>query len=226
MTQTDLLPSHAAGSPVVDLDLVALLCTRLCHDLSGPVGAIAAGTELLSDGDDDFVKETAALLAHSSDSAVAKLRFLRAALGTGQGQSSSLSLYDTIASYIRAVHGDDVALEWGIQNNNVLDHSGAPRIVLNMVLLALEALGGRGTVRLSVGKTEENEATFQAIAQGKRSRLDDAVVAALHGHRDGLTARTVQAYYLACLSAPYGGITWTCEPGWIELSSRLPSLGK
>lgn len=220
MMPTDPLPP-VLRSPTVDLDLMALLCTRLCHDLSGPVGAIAAGTELLSDGDDDFVKETAALLAHSSDSAVARLRFLRAALGVGASQSAPICVSDTLANYIKAVHGPDVVLEWAIEDNDVLVQAEASRLALNIALLALECLGGRGTVRFCL-----RDNRIEAIAQGKRSRLEDSVILALGGQRDGLTARTVQAYYLACLAAPYGGIRWGSEPGWIELSSRLPSLGK
>ena len=34
---------------LADLDLAALLCSRVCHDVISPVGAIAKGLELYDD---------------------------------------------------------------------------------------------------------------------------------------------------------------------------------
>ena len=51
------------------LDLAALLCSRVCHDLISPVGAIANGLEVMEDGKDeetskfamDLIKKSAKL---------------------------------------------------------------------------------------------------------------------------------------------------------------------
>ena len=61
--------------------LAQLLCTRLCHDLAGPVGAVAAGVELTAGDPSQVDAETLGLIGNSSAAATRKLKFLRAALG-------------------------------------------------------------------------------------------------------------------------------------------------
>ena len=68
--------------PVTDMQLAALLCSRVCHDLMSPVGAIANGLEVLNDDDDEIMREHAMTLIQSSaQQASAKLQFARLAFG-------------------------------------------------------------------------------------------------------------------------------------------------
>ena len=61
---SDLAPADAKLS---DLDLAALLCSRVCHDVISPVGAIANGLELIDDPEMDAeTKETALAMVRSS----------------------------------------------------------------------------------------------------------------------------------------------------------------
>lgn len=206
--------------PAVDIEIMALLCTRLCHDLSGPIGAIAAGTELLSDGDDDFIQETAALLSHSADSAVARLRLLRAALGILHG--GTVSPVQALEEYLHAVHGTEITLDWLEKNSHVWGQGDVARVTLNMALVAIETLGGRGNISIHLAASN----TIVVRATGKRCQFTPPVLSALEGNRQDISARTVQAYYLACLTAETGGLGHRSAEGWIELSSSLPSQGK
>ena len=57
-------------------DLASLLCSRLCHDLVGPVGAVASGVEMLELEDDaDMRAEAIRLVGLSASQAIARLRF-------------------------------------------------------------------------------------------------------------------------------------------------------
>ena len=76
-----------------------LLCARLCHDMAGAVGAAAAGAELLEDG---FDAETVQLVAASAASAVARLKFFRAALGPAGSDQPADAVQDLTAAYLRA----------------------------------------------------------------------------------------------------------------------------
>ncbi len=58
-----------------DLELARLLCTRLCHDLAGPIGAVAAGVELIGQDPSMADAETISLIGDSSGAASRKLRF-------------------------------------------------------------------------------------------------------------------------------------------------------
>ena len=64
------------------LDLAALLCSRVCHDVISPVGAIINGLEVL-DGEEDEEMRTVAmeLIKKSAMSASARLQFCRLAFG-------------------------------------------------------------------------------------------------------------------------------------------------
>lgn len=70
-----------------DPDLAALVASRICHDLVGPMGAIANGVELLGLTGGGEGSETA-LIAESAAEANARLKFMRLALGKGEGESA------------------------------------------------------------------------------------------------------------------------------------------
>ena len=61
-------------------DLAAMLCSRVCHDLINPVGAIGNGLEVLADPTQTAMAEGAQeLIANSARHARAKLEFARLA---------------------------------------------------------------------------------------------------------------------------------------------------
>src|ERR1700691_3022054 len=69
----------------IELRVLELLAARLCHDLIGPVSAIANGVELLADDDAGFAADALALVADSSRKAGRRLQFYRFAYGFGAG---------------------------------------------------------------------------------------------------------------------------------------------
>jgi hypothetical protein len=67
-------------------DLAALLCSRLCHDLLSPVGAMSNGLELLAEEQDpEMRKRCVELLEQSARISSDKLRFFRLAFGAAGG---------------------------------------------------------------------------------------------------------------------------------------------
>ena len=71
-----------SGSSIEALDLAALLCSRVCHDLISPVGAIVNGLEVLEEDKDEETKTFALdLIKKSANTASAKLQFCRIAFG-------------------------------------------------------------------------------------------------------------------------------------------------
>ncbi|MBM3505864.1 MAG: hypothetical protein FJX65_18635 [Alphaproteobacteria bacterium] len=64
------------------VQLAALLSSKLCHDLVGPVGAASNGLDLIEDGDSVATQVEALALARSSiGEAVRRLKFFRLAFG-------------------------------------------------------------------------------------------------------------------------------------------------
>jgi histidine phosphotransferase ChpT len=76
-------PAEGAMSETVELqalDLAALLCSRVCHDIISPVGAIINGLEVLDEDNGEDMKEFAFdLIRKSATQASAKLQFARRA---------------------------------------------------------------------------------------------------------------------------------------------------
>ncbi len=76
-----------------DLELAALLCSRVCHDVISPVGAIANGLEILAEETDEDMRDMAFdLVRRSADQASAKLQFCRLAFGAAGSAGSKLDL--------------------------------------------------------------------------------------------------------------------------------------
>ena len=137
------------------LQLAELLCARICHDLSGPVGAAAAGAELFEDMAPAPDAETMALVSGAASGAVARLKYFRAALGPAASTpQSSVVLTELIEAYLAtqvSAASPGLVLSWPAAPT-ALDGASA-RLLLNLVLLAKDALprGGRITVAMDNG---------------------------------------------------------------------------
>ena len=78
-----------------DIDLVALICSKLCHDLAGSVGAVSNGAELLAEETDATMREEAIrLIAQSANDAARRLAFFRLALGASGGLDEPMASAD------------------------------------------------------------------------------------------------------------------------------------
>jgi histidine phosphotransferase ChpT len=85
-----------------DLDLVALICSRLCHDLAGSIGAVNNGVELLAEETDAAMREEAiGLIAQSASDAARRLSFFRLALGASGSMAEPMS-YGELARIAKA----------------------------------------------------------------------------------------------------------------------------
>ena len=131
---SDLAPVDAKLS---DLDLAALLCSRVCHDVISPVGAIANGLELIDDPEMDAETKATALdmVRSSAKTAAAKLKFCRIAFGAA-GSAGALVDMGEAGEIAKAFVGDEkVKLEWNAPRENRPKQQ--VKLVLNMMLMAM-----------------------------------------------------------------------------------------
>src|SRR5436305_3364429 len=100
--------------PLDPLDLAGLLCSRVCHDLISPTGAIVNGLEVLEDGGDAETKTFALdLIKKSARTASARLQFCRLAFGAAGSAGAQIDLGDAEAMGRGFIEGDGkVALGW------------------------------------------------------------------------------------------------------------------
>ena len=186
--------------------LAALLYSRLCHDVIGPISAVANGVELLteqrdtSDGD-----EALALIALSAGEASRRVQFYRLAFGGSGGIGAPGDLGAARRAAASLVEGSRVQLQWPPEGEPAEVSADAVKLVLNMVLLAIEAVprGGRVTVTTSASKVLD----IVIAAEGPGARLKEATSRALHGEVaiEECDARLFQSLYADLLARALGG---------------------
>lgn len=189
------------GHPVLsDLDLAALLCSRVCHDVISPVGAIANGLEVLEDEDDEDMKKVAMdLVRRSARQASAKLQFCRIAFGAAGSAGASLDLGEAGDTAKSFVGEEKVKLDWRAPRET--RPKGEVKLLLNMMLLAMAAVPRGGTVTVAI-----EEAGPSVSATGDAARIPEKIVQLLQGKFEpaDLDARLVQAYYSKRLAEQSG----------------------
>lgn len=189
-----------------NLDLAALLCSKLCHDLLSPVGAINNGLELLEDETDPEMRDRCLdLLADSARVSADKLKYFRLAFGAAGGFGEEVDPNEA-KQLIASLIGDDgkITLGWAVQATTL--PKKAIKILLNLALIAKEALVRGG--QLDVGAEQGNSGIEVVIrAAGQKVVLDDGIRSALEGSisEDDLSARTAAAWMSRALSLENGG---------------------
>ena len=197
-------------SPV---DFASLLCSRLCHDLLSPVGALNNGLELLADETDPAMRERCMeLLAESARTSANKLKFFRLAFGAAGGYGDRVDVREARAA-IEGLLADNkrVELGWLVEAGDM--PKAAIKILLNLSLIAAEALARGG--RLDIGG-EENGGQLEIVIklEGQRIVLDPEIRRTLieGGGEDGVTPRAAAAYLVHALAAQAGGSVLVSEP--------------
>ncbi len=188
------------------VDLAALLCSKLCHDLLSPVGAINNGLELLEDETDPEMRDRCMdLLADSARASADKLKYFRLAFGAAGGFGDEVDPAEA-KQLVESLVGDQgkITLGWAVQTGAV--PKKAIKILLNLALIAREALVRGG--KLDVGAEQGDNGVEVVIrAEGPKIALDDGIRAALEGTlpQSELTARTAAAWMSRELSCADGG---------------------
>ena len=201
---------------LTSLQLAQLLCSRVCHDLSGPVGAAAAGAELATDssGDDDILQ----LVATSAAAASARLAFLRSALGYGTQIQKVQALQALTRKYFAGTAhegGSPLVLDWQLPAGEMPAPSS--QVLLNLVMTARDALPRGGTV-LVQGYAEPASWNFTIYAQGQGARLTEEAHTVLVENGEVSGARGAQAWLLRLLCEGLSQtVQVTVEPGGILL---------
>lgn len=198
-------------------DLTALVCSRLCHDLVSPVGALANGLEIMAEEDDpDTMRQAVELLNHSVTQAASKLQFFRLAFGASASAGQSVAT-DEIVRTIRGYLDDrNIGFDW--PETPVEIDKTTVRILANMVIVASECVVREGRVSVK----NPADVTLQVAVEGKGCALRPEWAAALDGEVDMAAPGAAPALLLAMLMAEAGG-TLTTDAGAerIVMSARF-----
>ncbi|MGC1570659.1 MAG: histidine phosphotransferase family protein [Pseudolabrys sp.] len=191
-------------SSIEALDLAALLCSRVCHDLISPVGAIVNGLEVLEEEKDEATKEFALdLIKKSARTASAKLQFCRIAFGAAGSAGAQIDLGDAETIARGFLEDDKTKLAWNLPR--ALSPKNRVKLLLNMLVIAGQAIPRGG--RISVDPVGSGESMgFTVTAAGTNAKVPPAVPALLtgEGSGEGLDAHRIQPFYAGLLARASG----------------------
>lgn len=193
-----------SSGPAPDaLELAALLCSRVCHDLISPVGAIVNGLEVLDDNPKPEDKEFALeLIRKSAKTASARLQFCRLAFGAAGSAGAQIDLGDAQNMARGHIEDGKCTITWNLPR--LLLPKNRVKLLLNMMVIAQQTIPRGGT--LTVDPIGEGEAlSFRVTATGLNARLPQNIADILSADQITATdAHSVQPYYTRLLAQSCG----------------------
>jgi histidine phosphotransferase ChpT len=198
------MSSTSSPGPAPDaLELAALLCSRVCHDLISPVGAIVNGLEVLDDNPKPEDREFALdLIRKSAKTASARLQFCRLAFGAAGSASAQIDLGDALNMAKGHIEDGKCTIAWNLPR--LLLPKNRVKLLLNMLIIAQQTIPRGGT--LTVDPIGEGETmSFKVTATGLNARLPQNIADLLAtSQAAGIDAHAVQPYYTRLLAEACG----------------------
>ncbi|HMG46048.1 MAG TPA: histidine phosphotransferase family protein [Allosphingosinicella sp.] len=207
-------------------EFASLLCSRLCHDLLSPVGALNNGIELLADEHDPEMRARCLdLLAESARASANKLKFFRLAFGAAGGFADVVDTREARAA-IEGLFGGDGRIQLGWMVDEPVMSKAALKVLLNLVLIAGDALVRGGS--LDVGAEKHGDGLDIVVrAAGSRIVLDPELRRVLVGEmqEDEVAPRAAAAWLAHSLVEEGGGSIQVAdgEENMLIIGASLPA---
>jgi histidine phosphotransferase ChpT len=178
-------------------ELASLLCSRICHDVISPVGALNNGLELL----DEPVAEADALnlIKMSARNASARLQFARIAFGAAGSAGSQIDTGDAEAVAAAYMANEKSTLVW--TGARAYLPKAVVKLILNMILIGNGSVPRGGTLDVEL-PSDANEQTVTVKAAGPMIRVSEKFIQLHNNHPldEAVDAHAVQYYYTLLLA--------------------------
>jgi len=219
----------------LDLKVVQLLSSRLCHDLVGPAGAIQNGIELVKEVGCDEGEGALEIVGASSNQLLARLAFFRLAFGKGGLIGNKVPLAEARDLAEAFLEGSRISLDWSLEIFASVEKAitvSAIKILLNMILVATDGLPRGGILKVSLAsedKSQEEPAISMAVkASGPGACLSEDLQLALLSEslspaELSLSAYNIHGFFCQRLAAnELSKIEVSHDQDEVELSVLLP----
>ncbi|AXK41912.1 histidine phosphotransferase family protein [Erythrobacter aureus] len=209
------------------IDLAAMLCSRLCHDMLSPVGALSNGLELLAmETDPEMRANVMQLLEQSALISTNKLKFFRLAFGAAGGFGEHVEVAEPQA-LIEALIADkgNITINWALAEPTL--GKPAVKVLLNFAQIAIDALVRGGTLDIGA-EVRDGACEIVVRAGGPKIAFDETIGKALDGSldRSELTSRTAAAHMINLLASESGGgLQYHKGADMLVLGAVLPQGG-
>ncbi len=187
-------------NPVLTLaghDLAALLCSRVCHDIISPVGAINNGLELLDEGGAD--EDAMDLIRSSALNASVRLKFARLAFGASGSIGASIDTGEAEQAIKDFVQTDGkTVINW--HGARAIVPKNKVKLLMNLFLIAFSAIPRGGEIDIFL-EDLETAPHFRLVSRGKMIRVPPKFLELHSGQTDeAIDAHAVQPYYTVLLA--------------------------
>jgi histidine phosphotransferase ChpT len=208
------------------LDLAALLCSRVCHDAIGPVGAIINGLEVLDGENDEEMRSFAMdLIKKSAISASARLQFCRLAFGAAGSLTAAIDTGDAENVARGLLSNDRTILQWNAHRR--LAPKNSVKLLLNLCLIAASSVPRGGVIVVDL--EGEGEAMGMRVeAKGANARLSHGAADLLSGDSavETIDGHSIQPYYATLLARECGmTLETSTEPQAVVLCATPRAVG-
>jgi histidine phosphotransferase ChpT len=187
----------------VDRRIAELLCSRICHELVAGIAAINNGVELISEIDPTMFDEAMGLIGSSAKQASARVQYYRMAYGfAGYDALGSVS---AVTDLIQGLLENEERFELQVAGDMPALQAGWGKLLLNLVVLAMDSLPRGGTLSVSVAESS-GKPSITVKGKGEEARLPDryADILTRDVSSDEVTALNVHAFYTVALASSLG----------------------
>lgn len=203
------------------LDLAALLCSRVCHDLISPVGAIVNGIEVMEEDKNEETKTFALdLIKRSAYQASAKLQFCRLAFGAAGSAGAQIDLGDAEKAARGLIEDGKTTLTWNLPRE--LLAKNRVKLLMNMLLIGAGSISRGGTLTVDPVPGGEGISGFVISASGLNARLNPTIAELIAGNSaHPVDAHAIQPIYTGILARDCGLVASAeAEGGNVVLTAR------
>ncbi len=186
------------------LDLAAMLCSKVCHDVISPVGAIVNGLEVLEDDSDPSMRDIAIdLIKRSAAGASAKLQFCRLAFGAAGSAGASIDTGDAEKVARALLETEKTKLEWSAPRQFLPKNK--VKLLLNLCQIAALTIPRGGVIEVETAG-EGDSVSLRVVAKGANARLQADFADLLCGRGDlsKVEARSIQPYFAGLVARECG----------------------
>lgn len=208
-----------------EIKLAEMLATRLCHDLTGPIGAVNNGAEFLDEEGFDMQNEAVQLILTSAHEAVNRLQFYRQAYGR-VGDSGEACLDEKKKIALDFFSATKVRLDWPDSHTDAAGVNMSQkmaRLLLNLLIIGGASLIRGGTLAVRLSQNEQGDKEIRITAQGETIKVDPDTAAILKSDSDAvvLTPKSSQPFLAMKLAQESGAtVHFTHDAGTFDITVK------
>ncbi len=179
-----------------DLDLAALVASKICHDAIGPMTAIGFGLDVLDEDEDDEEQRESALsmIRNGVSTITSKLQFSRLAFGAAGSSGFEIDLQDAQAVARNYVESENKhKIEWNctiatLPKNHV-------KLLLNLVAVSMGTVPRGGVITINIDG-DNDRPSFMIKTSGPKARVPAGIVDLVNcSPTEEVDARSIQPYF-------------------------------